>query len=580
MSEDGPSASEQRMSPGKTGPKAGWRTEVATWLGLFVVCLVFQLDSGAWSSDFGGHADEAAHVVTGLMVRDYLAGGFVEEWHPLRYAEAYYDRFPKVAIGHYPPGFYVVEGAAFLLWRDGRAALLLLAALAATVGWQTSQLARSLGWPRWLAILAGLVVCLLPLVRTYTAIVMADLLLVITILAAIRAFARFLETDRKKDALAFGIWAALSILVKGSGLLLALVPPIAIALSGRWRLLKSPRLWLAPVPVMVLALPWMLATRHITAEGMSNLSWSDYVTRALPFYVKGMWSELGHLVLPLLGLGALDLVVRSIRSRKRPEATPSPQEVTGWALVVSLFVFYLAIPSGVDFRYLLPVFPVALLLSGSTTHILLAKLASDRVGWGGAALVLVAVLVLTWRPVEKRYTGTPEIIRLALASERQGASDRWDLLVVSDARGEGAMTAAAALEAPGRIRVLRGSKVLASSDWLGRGYQARFETPDELEGLLRRLSVDRLVIELPGEAPEPVDSRTPAHWSRLQTLVTTGNGLPRFLEPIGKTESARKFNQKAVFALFGVASPSATVSAPPTETAPPPRGAVTADPPP
>jgi len=63
--------------------------------------------SGAFDSEFGGHPDEAAHYVTGLMHHDYIAG--LDLTSPLRFAENYYIHYPRICIGHWPPFFYAVQ---------------------------------------------------------------------------------------------------------------------------------------------------------------------------------------------------------------------------------------------------------------------------------------------------------------------------------------------------------------------------------------------------------------------------------------------------------------------------------------
>ncbi|RYD35713.1 MAG: phospholipid carrier-dependent glycosyltransferase, partial [Verrucomicrobiaceae bacterium] len=215
---------------------------------LLALTLMLQIRSGAYQSDFGGHADEAAHVVTGLMVRDYLAGPLWSGIHPMRYAEEYYNRFPKVAIGHYPPAFYLVEGVWLLPSRTKTALLLLPAFLTAFTGWIVFMAGRRL-MSFSAALAAAVLFTLMHLVQSYTAIVMSDMLLVIWCLLATLAFARFLSTGSAKWSLAFGTLAAAAILTKGSGLLLALVPPAAILLTGRWKTALAPKLWLAPLPV-------------------------------------------------------------------------------------------------------------------------------------------------------------------------------------------------------------------------------------------------------------------------------------------------------------------------------------------
>jgi hypothetical protein len=89
------------------------------------------------------------------------------------------------------------------------------------------------------------------------------------------------------------------------------------------------------------------------------------------------------------------------------------------------------------------------------------------------------------------------------------------ILVVSNATGEGAITAAAALalELPG-LRVARGSKVLSSSDWLGRGYRVAFQTAEELFALLRNEGIGYIVID------EPI-ANSPEHWGRIKECLET-----------------------------------------------------------
>ena len=107
---------------------APW-VSIAVFVALFLLTLFLQYRNGAFSNDFGAHADEASHVVTGLMVRDYIAGPLWHLEHPMRFAESYYEHFPKVALGHYPPGFYALEGLWLLPSRSKTAILLLMTTL-------------------------------------------------------------------------------------------------------------------------------------------------------------------------------------------------------------------------------------------------------------------------------------------------------------------------------------------------------------------------------------------------------------------------------------------------------------------
>src|SRR5690349_16507783 len=71
----------------------------ATVFGLaLLLTLLLQWRGNAYQAEWSGDSDEAAHYVTGLMVRDYIASGLPGS--PMSFAQRYYDHYPRVAIGH------------------------------------------------------------------------------------------------------------------------------------------------------------------------------------------------------------------------------------------------------------------------------------------------------------------------------------------------------------------------------------------------------------------------------------------------------------------------------------------------
>ncbi len=118
----------------------------------FDLAFFWQSRLGAYQSEFGGHPDEAAHVVTGLFIRDAL----VETWHyatggfhgsPVRigkeFADRYYTHYPKIGLGVWPPFFYLVQSAWTWPFGASRTALLLLlCALAAALAWLVFRVVR------------------------------------------------------------------------------------------------------------------------------------------------------------------------------------------------------------------------------------------------------------------------------------------------------------------------------------------------------------------------------------------------------------------------------------------------------
>jgi hypothetical protein len=67
-------------------------------------------------------ADEPAHVVSSLLVHDYLTQGLGQ--NPLNFARSYYAHFPKVAIGRWPPLFHGTEALWMLVFGRSKRAML------------------------------------------------------------------------------------------------------------------------------------------------------------------------------------------------------------------------------------------------------------------------------------------------------------------------------------------------------------------------------------------------------------------------------------------------------------------------
>src|SRR2546430_1910770 len=87
-----------------------------------LICLVacgglilgLEIAGGAYQGEFNGYPDEAAHLVSGLMLHDYLTA--LPRENPLVWGVRYYLHYPKVAIGHWPPGFHIMEALWWLIF--------------------------------------------------------------------------------------------------------------------------------------------------------------------------------------------------------------------------------------------------------------------------------------------------------------------------------------------------------------------------------------------------------------------------------------------------------------------------------
>jgi hypothetical protein len=226
---------------------------IAAFAVLLGFVVILQVVGGAYASGFGGYPDEPAHLVTSLMVRDFIAG--LDFRHPWQFAQQYYLHYPEVAIGVWPPGFYATLGIWFLIFGTSRVAAIMFIAIVAATTASVIYLTGKRLIARWAGVLAAVLFVASPLVQESSARVMTEHLVTLGMLVSTLCFARFARTGRIGDGLAFGAVAAMAILTHGNAWALGLVPGITLALTNRWYLLRRPGLWLAAV------LAWLLVFR-------------------------------------------------------------------------------------------------------------------------------------------------------------------------------------------------------------------------------------------------------------------------------------------------------------------------------
>jgi hypothetical protein len=458
-----------------------WFLAIVFALGFFLTLLV-QHRNGFYARELGSDPDEPAHAVTSLMVRDYVATA--AGTNPLRYAQEYYRHYPKVALGHYPPFYYLVAGLWLLPVPSVTALGILQAALTAALI-ATSALLLMTHLPRWASAGLALSWSLMPFMQKQSSMVMADTLLALLCLWSVMVWGRFVERRQKRDALLFGFLAALAILTKGSAWLLGAVPPLHILLSRSWALLRDWRMWLAPLPVLVLAVPWQLYSSKITARGMSNETAAEHLQNAASFYSEALPRTLSWPV-ALAFVGAA--IVFGHRWRRSAAGSPADPSTLLTALVLSALLLLFVVPVGFTTRYLMPLFYPVFIVS----CIGLWK-------WRPWSIlpVLAAAALLADAPEPQRVSGYHDAMHQIQVTS--ASDDDLRVFVLSDARGEGSLIATAAFErepdAGFSVTLFRASKELADQDWLGRNYQAKTASADEVSELLKKKAVDWLVID-------------------------------------------------------------------------------------
>jgi hypothetical protein len=446
---------------------------------------------GAYDAEYGSDPDEAAHYVTGLLVRDYIAAGFPGS--PISFAVDYYSHYPKVALGHWPPVFYLIQSAWTLLFSPGRVSIqLLMALLTAGVALTIVHVLKPIV-PFWTATATAALFIALPLVQDSSSAVMPEMPTTLVSMLALIVWARYLEAERARDSIAFGMLASLAILTRQSAVYLACAAVSGVLLTRRYYLLRRYSFWMSALIVAVLCVPWSLLTYDLARDGWGEQGWGwTFTGRAIVYYARGMYLAIGGALLALVGVGMAESVRYAIQGN--PSATLS--SLVG--LLCGVLLVHSIIPAGYQTRYLVAALPAALIfavmgfkriVSWFAGRLLHRALPIGVLGF----IVIGSFFLQTFRVQHKGFRGFRDVANFVVS---HAGGRRTTSLVCSDARGEGMFIAEVAMrdERPTQM-IRRGSKEFASSSWKGLHYTARFADASDMAAFVRRSGIDFLIVD-------------------------------------------------------------------------------------
>ncbi|HEX8585858.1 MAG TPA: glycosyltransferase family 39 protein [Allosphingosinicella sp.] len=444
--------------------------------------------TGAWSSGFSG-ADEPAHFLNSWFVAAYVHDALGQ--NPLAFATEYYLHYPKISIGHWPPAFYGLVAPVFWVApatsQTAMVVNLLLAALPA-VG-IAALLLRIEG--KAAAIAGAVLWALTPLALEGQAFFMLDQPLAACAVFAGLAWACFAERQTWVRILLFAGLTAFAILIKGNGWLLVVLPAFHIALTGRWDLLRSLKLWVGAAAGLVPVVPWYLATAGIAADGFNYEPGFAYASLSL-------WRNGAALVANAGILGLLLALLGAWGARRKRGAEPGRWNVAAAAISLMLATVALQalVPVDLDPRYMAPALP-ALVVLAVAGAVELARMAASRPRWAAAPLLLL-VLPGAAHLAAREPKANLRMEEAAALAASGGANEAW--LIDGGSGAEGAFVAAMAVRDPGLRRyTVRASKLLAESDFMGNRYTLRFTDPAAAAAEIRRLGISGVVVaERPG----------------------------------------------------------------------------------
>jgi hypothetical protein len=510
--------------------------------------VLLQIKSGAYSSEIAAFSDEPSHYINGLMIRDYFFAGFPVG--PMKYAVDYYLQYPKVSIGHWPPFYYAVEALWMAVFSAGRVSVfvfcaMITTALAMLIGSQTRRAHGKLA-----GFFVAMIFIALPAVQYNTARLGLDLPVALLDLAAALVYAHYLDTGSCRHSALFAVVASMAIMVKGNAMELALLPAFVVLAGRRFALLRQPSFWLPLPMVAILCGPWYALTYRITADGFAHPWGLDYLWLAIPAN-SGLLVAIAGGILPFL-FAAIGVAAK-IEWQGGPRIGDNLDLVL-LSLIMAVFAFQMIVPADIEERYLLPALPAVLLFA--VDGVVLAARWAVRM-WRdnfpglrhsraepAAALIVAAILVATCGPMiagipAKPRTGMIEVARQILMS---GPNANPLVLVAANPSDEGGLVAEMAMnDAARHFYVLRGSRILSKSDFMGRNYQPLFDSPADAVAYLDELGVTKLVLDSSPKSLEMEHDRQlqaaiaqdPGRWHLLGEYERSDGGETRFYELTG-----------------------------------------------
>ncbi len=465
--------------------------ELGLVLLLLAVTVSLQQASGAYSSAFGADADEASHYVTAVMIRDYVIQGF--PGNPVNFAKTFYLHYPRVAFGLWPPLFHLVSALWMLVFGVSRTSVMyLLVAFTVCWAWILYRMTRSIVGVYGAAISALLLV-LLPVTRRYTASVMVDIPLALAMLLAMRAYGRYLLSEKARDAALFGLFSAVALLVKYNALALVLLPPFCIMLTGRYYLLRTKAFWLPALVVPLIAGPWYVVMRRLVLYASEpGGDKAPFGLASLVASAKGIIWVAGPVVFVLAMTGALLLRVNRQKTLESDNVNSKTLYIVAAAMVMAVFLFHVFYPF-FELRYSLPAAPALILLLWSTIEYVRVQTRNRRQWTAVLLLLLTAHLVFIFqipRKTGSAYVTTADTVLSA------GLQAKNAVLVSADGVGEGMLTAEFVMRdrRPDHY-VVRASKVLATQTLMGEEYHLIYQNAEALMTALDSIPVATVVMQ-------------------------------------------------------------------------------------
>jgi hypothetical protein len=317
--------------------------------------------------------DSSRHAMNGVFIRDFLLEGGLR--HPIRFASAYYQQYPAINIGFYPPLFYITSAPFLAVFGASHAvsqAVVHLYALAAGI---LAYLfcVRVMERDRLSALAVAVAILALPGIALWTRQVQSDIPAITLLLATAYCLLRHLERGERNWLFAATISLGLAILTRAQAIYA--MPPLLYFLflhaypnRPSWKLRM-----VALIPMALLALP-----------SVAMVAYFSRVNQSQALAMPGMptpgsldnWTWYAEALPEQMGWPALAVVIAGLRAAVFLAARRRMTLAGAIAAAFCLCSWILfSIVSNKEPRFNLPSLPFLFLLSAFGLYLLLPRLA-------------------------------------------------------------------------------------------------------------------------------------------------------------------------------------------------------------
>ena len=288
------------------GKIKGWYSRLRDWHTIFFVLLLAAtfIVPGIGRGEFHLNIDEAFHATTGLFFADFFRD--LPLSHPIQYTYHYYAQYPALGMVHWPPLFYMVEGAMFLVCGSNvlaaRATVLLFALIGLYFWFRLVQEIDN----DWTAAASTLVLAGLPSLLLYEKAVMLEIPSLALSIAATYYWVCYLTRGNVRDVYRCSVFASLALLTKQQSIYLAPVCLLTILATGNWRILFKRATILALLICAAILGPFYFLSFGVDTKSIEAnvLQGVEKVVHPFYYYPELLPGQLGmvFLVLSVLGM--------------------------------------------------------------------------------------------------------------------------------------------------------------------------------------------------------------------------------------------------------------------------------------